>query len=146
MQMSEKEHMSKVLLDTNLLTYSIDKDSKYFDKTRNLFSEPEIELFTTSKNLSEFLAVMTRMPKAPLPLKETLLIIKDFQEVFTILYPTEQSSTIFLNLLQKYQPIGLKIHDFEIISIALANQINMLVTFNKKDFDIVTELEFYQFE
>lgn len=57
-----KEHMNKLLLDTNILIYSIDEDSKYFNKSQNLFSE-HFELYTTSKNLSEFLSVVTRLPK-----------------------------------------------------------------------------------
>ncbi len=47
--------MSKVLLDTNVLIYSIDEESKYFKKAQNLISEQNRDLFTTSKNLSEFL-------------------------------------------------------------------------------------------
>ena len=31
--------MSKVLLDTNVLIYSIDEESKYFKKAQNLISE-----------------------------------------------------------------------------------------------------------
>lgn len=43
--------MSKLLLDTNVLIYSIDEDSKYFTKVHNIFSDQH-ELYTTSKNLS----------------------------------------------------------------------------------------------
>lgn len=42
--------MSKLLLDTNVLIYSIDEDSKYFTKAHNIFAEQH-ELYTTSKNL-----------------------------------------------------------------------------------------------
>ena len=62
--------MSKVLLDTNVLIYSIDEESKYFKKAQNLISEQKIDLFTTSKNLSEFLAVITRFPGNSLTLKK----------------------------------------------------------------------------
>ncbi|MHB9012883.1 MAG: type II toxin-antitoxin system VapC family toxin [Ignavibacteriaceae bacterium] len=137
--------MSRILLDTNLLIYSIDKDSKYFEKANSFFSDPKHELFTTSKNLSEFLAVMTRLPKAPISLEDALMVIEDFKGSLTVLYPTEKSYSIFLNLLQKYRPAGLQIHDFEIISIGLANSINKVATFNKKDFEKVRELEIYSF-
>lgn len=50
--------MNKILVDTNVLIYSIDEDSKYFDSAQKIFSE-ELELYTTSKNLSEFLTVVT---------------------------------------------------------------------------------------
>lgn len=135
--------MSRILLDTNLLIYSIDKDSKYFDKANSFFSEYKYELFTTSKNLSEFLAVTTRLPKSPLSLEDALLVIEDFKGSLTVLYPTEKTYSIFLNLLRKYRPIGLQIHDFENISIGLANSINKVATFNKKDFERVRELKIF---
>ena len=69
--------MSKLLLDTNVLIYSIDEGSKYFQKAQDIFSK-QLELFTTSKNLSEFLSVVTRIPKNPLSLKDALIVINDF--------------------------------------------------------------------
>lgn len=99
-----------------------------------------LELYTTSKNLSEFLAVITRIPKNSISIEEALLVIKDFMSISTVLYPTERSFSIFEDLLQKYKPIGLKIHDFEILSIGLANQINTIATFNVKDFEEISEI------
>jgi predicted nucleic acid-binding protein len=136
--------MSKLLLDTNVLIYSIDEDSKYFKKAHNIFSE-QFELFTTSKNLSEFLAVVTRIPQSPLSLNNALLIVEDFVNIMTILYPNEESFSIFQNLLRRYKPIGLKVHDYEIISIGMANQVNTLATFNEKDFKEVKEISLYTF-
>lgn len=140
--MFDKELMNKILLDTNVLIYSIDEGSKYFKKAHNLFSE-QIELYTTSKNLSEFLSVITRIPQNPLSLKDALLIIEDFKNAMTILYPSEKSFWVFIGLLQKYQPIGLQIHDYEIISIGIANKINTIATFNKKDFKKIKEVKLY---
>jgi predicted nucleic acid-binding protein len=133
--------MSKLLLDTNILIYSIDEGSKYFKKAHNIFLEQH-ELFTTSKNLSEFLSVITRIPN-PLSLKDALLVIEDFINVMTILYPDEESFLVFKDLLQKYQPIGLQIHDYEILSIGLSNQITTVATFNEKDFNKVKEIKLH---
>lgn len=134
--------MSKILLDTNVLIYSIDEGSKYFERANNLLTTSK-ELFTTSKNLSEFLSVITRIPKNPLTLNDALLVIEDFKDVMTILYPTEKSYLMFIELLQKYQPTGLQIHDYEIISIGIANQISTIVTFNEKDFKKVKEIKLF---
>ena len=95
--------MSKVLLDTNVLIYSIDEESKYFKKAQNLISEQNIDLFTTSKNLSEFLAVITRFPGNSLTLENALTVLQDFKTIFTILYPNEKSYKIFIDLLKKYE-------------------------------------------
>lgn len=135
--------MSKLLLDTNVLIYSIDKDSKYFTKAHNIFSD-QYELYTTSKNLSEFLSVITRIPN-PLSLKDALLVIEDFTNVMTILYPDAESFLIFKDLLERYQPIGLQIHDYEILSIGLSNQITSIATFNEKDFNKVKEIKLHIF-
>ena len=136
--------MSKLLLDTNVLIYSIDEGSKYFKKTQNLFSE-QFELYTTSKNLSEFLSVITRIPKNPLSLDDALLIVEDFTNAMTILYPDDESFLIFQDLLRKYRPVGLKIHDYEILSIGLANRITAVATFNEKDFGEVKEIRLHNF-
>ena len=42
--------------------------------------------------------------------------------------------------MERYQPSGLKVHDFEIISIGLAAGIHELATFNEKDFKAVKEV------
>jgi predicted nucleic acid-binding protein len=136
--------MSKLLLDTNVLIYSIDEGSKYFSKVQKLFSE-QFELCTTSKNLSEFLAVITRIPKNPLPLNDALLLVEDFINVMTIYYPTQESFLTFQNLVRKYKPAGLQIHDYEIVSIGLTNQVTTMVTFNEKDFRKIKEIELYGF-
>ena len=135
--------MSKLLLDTNVLIYSIDEGSKYFNKAHNIFSE-QFELYTTSKNLSEFLSVITRIPN-PLSLKDALIVIEDFVNVMTILYPNAESFIVFKDLLQKYQPVGLQIHDYEILSIGLTNKVTTIATFNEKDFNKVNEIKLHTF-
>jgi len=54
--------MNNLLLDTNVLIYAIDEDSKYFHSVQRLLYSDNVKLFTTSKNISEFLAVVTRLP------------------------------------------------------------------------------------
>lgn len=133
--------MNNVLFDTNLLLYAIDEDSKYFNTVQELLNDNSLKLYTTSKNISEFLSVVTRIPKTSISVEEALLIIEEFQSTFTILYPTEKSNLIFKDLLKKYSPHGLKIHDYEIVSIALSNKIKNIATFNQKDFSGIEEIE-----
>ena len=47
--------MTNILFDTNLLIYAIDEDSKYFNSVQKLLDDDSLNLFTTSKNISEFL-------------------------------------------------------------------------------------------
>ncbi|TVM00424.1 MAG: hypothetical protein CV087_13730 [Candidatus Brocadia sp. WS118] len=132
--------MSKILVDTNVLIYAIDKDSRFYLRSRQLLFESNFELFTTSKNLIEFLTVVTRGKEIPLPIEKAMSVVKDFSRAFTILYPTKGSFAIFEELLEKYRPTGLKIHDYEIISIGLVNGINQIATFNSKDFEDIEEI------
>ena len=133
--------MSKILVDTNVLVYAIDTDSIYFKKARQIIYEIDWELFTTSKNLSEFLSVVTRHPSNSLSIIEAVNLVEDFLALFSVLYPSSHSCSFLLDLLKKYQPVGLQVHDFEIASIGLASGINQIATFNHKDFKAIEEIQ-----
>lgn len=135
-----KKPMNNVLIDTNLLLYAIDEDSKYFTSVQNLLNDDSLKFYTTSKNISEFLSVVTRLPFKSLSVTDALTITNQFKNILTFLYPTEKSYSIFLDLLRKYSPSGLKIHDYEIVSIALSNKIKNIATVNQKDFIAIKEI------
>jgi predicted nucleic acid-binding protein len=128
--------MSKLLIDTNILIYGIDEDSKFFEKSHQILDSPDYEyqLVTTSKNLVEFLTVVTRSSGYGLETEKALDILDEIIQKIQIIYPSQDSLAILLELTKRYQPTGLKIHDFEIISIGLAAGIYDVATFNKKDF------------
>ncbi|MEO8664667.1 MAG: PIN domain-containing protein [Ignavibacteria bacterium] len=70
--------MNKLLVDTNVLIYSTNYDSKYFDETYKFISDAKYELYTTSKNLSEYLSVITRYPSNPLNISKALGLVDNF--------------------------------------------------------------------
>ena len=131
----------RILIDTNILIYSIDVDSKFHHKSIKLLLNPDNELYTTSKNISEFLVVLTRAESIKITVLEALDILSELLINITILYPTEQTQNIFYKLLKKYTPTGLRIHDFEIVSIALANGIKNIATQNISDFKNIEEIK-----
>ncbi len=134
--------MSKqILVDTNILIYSIDADSKYHNKSLHILLNPDNDLYTTSKNISEFLVVLTRAESVKINVLEALGLLSDLLSNITVLYPNEQTRAIFYKMLKKYKPSGLRIHDFEIISIALANGINDIATQNISDFKNIEEIK-----
>lgn len=133
--------MNNVLLDTNILLYAIDEESKYYKIVHRLLNSDTLNFFTTSKNISEFLSVITRIPNSSISVEKALVVVNDFQNTFRILYPTEESNVIFIELLKKYTPHGLLIHDYEIVSIALSNKIKNIATINKKDFERIEEIK-----
>ena len=132
--------MSKILVDTNILVYGIDEESSFFKRARKILGQEKYQLVTTSKNLIEFLAVTTKPSGYNLDNETALEIIEEIIQGIEIVYPTQESMAIFLDLMNRYQPKGLKVHIFEIISIGLAYGIHNVVTFNTKDFNSVKEI------
>jgi len=133
--------MNELLLDTNILVYAVDEDSKFYTQTRSLFDKKDFELCTTSKNLTEFLAVTTCTKIPALSIDDALGVVEDYVHALTVFYPNEQSFARFRELLLKYKPTGLRIHDFEILSIALAHQVEKVATFDIKDFSGIEEIK-----
>src|SRR6056297_1098340 len=132
--------ISKILIDTNILVYGIDEDSAFFKRARKILEQEKYQLVTTSKNLIEFLAVTTKISGYNLENDTALEIIEEILQGIEIVYPTQESMAIFLDLMTRYQPKGLKVHDFEIISIGLAHGVHEVATFNTKDFKSVNEI------
>src|SRR5438552_3121525 len=131
----------KILVDTNLLIYSIDEDSKFYKKSTDLIYKSDFQLYTSSKNISEFLSVTTASKPYSLSIKDACNLAEGFFDYFEILYPSNQSFAIFRKLILIYSPRGLKIHDYEIVSIALANDIKKIATVNEKDFSDIQEIQ-----
>lgn len=133
--------MSNLLVNTDLLVYAIDEDSQFYERTRQLLYEAGHEVFTTSKNLGEFLAVITRGNPPLLSVHQAVKLADEIEQNFTVLYPTPESSQILRGLLRKYQAAGQQIHDFEIVSIGLSYQVNLFGTLNGRYFSGITEIE-----
>lgn len=132
--------MSRILIDTNILIYGIDEDSEFFNRARKILEQEENQLVTTSKNLIEFLAVTTKRSGFNLNNETVLAIVEEIIEGIEIIYPTKESLAIFLDLMDRYQPKGLKVPDLEIICIGLAHGVHEVATFNIKDFESVKEI------
>lgn len=132
--------MNNILVATNILVYVIDENSRHYSSAQKLLYDSGAKLYTTMKNISEFLSVVTRGKPPALSVDEALLVLQDFQENFTILYSSLNSFKHFQDLLRKYKPTGLRIHDFEIVSIGITHGVTEIATMNRKDFENVDEI------
>lgn len=135
--------MSNLLVDTNLLLYRVDQNSKYHQRTKAVLTDPNYDLFTTSKNISEFMAVATRTTvKGGLqwPVEEAVASLKELLQEIAVLYPSPDTTARFQDLLLKYKPTDNDVHDYEIAAIALENRIVEIATHNATDFKKITEL------
>jgi len=106
----------------------------------DILLDPTQTLFTTSKNISEFLVVLTRAETLKIEVNEAIDLLSGLLSNISVLYPDNYSNIIFFEMLKKYKPSGLHIHDFEIISIALANGITQIATLNISDFKNIKEI------
>ena len=129
---------TNLLIDTNVLIYAFNQDSDHYNFSISIFSNPNYTLFLTSKNISEFFAVTS---KFKVTLKTSLNFYEDLKIYTKILFPSETSLSIFEKLIQQYQPKGNQVFDIEIVSIMLDNGIDQIATFNKKDFDKISEIQ-----
>ena len=132
--------MSKLLLDTNVLIYAKDVSSIYHGVSLSLITRPN-EFYITSKNLTEYYAVVTKGEKPLLSPVNAFDDIREFMNYFIVLYPNPVSYQRLEELILRYEPKGLLIHDFEIAAIALASGITKVATFNKSDFQMIKEIE-----
>jgi predicted nucleic acid-binding protein len=132
--------MNKILLDTNILIYALDKTSVFHQKASQIMQDENNHLFTTTKNISEYFAVCTKLAISSVKM---FGFYNDLQENLTFLYPNQASVQQFELLLRKYQPKGNRVFDVEIVSVMLAYDIKKIATFNIDDFKHINEVEIY---
>jgi predicted nucleic acid-binding protein len=102
------------LVDTNILIYAYDSASVFHRQAMTFLQDTDINLYITSKNISEFFAVLTKQDE---PFSKIFLFYEDIIYNSTLLFPNQKSLDILENLLQKYQPRVNRVFDIEIVSI-----------------------------
>lgn len=132
--------MINVLTDTNVLVYGIDQKSEFNKAACDILNNKDNNLFVTTKNISEYFSVCTK-----LQIEKDVIwgFYNDIKENITILFPDTKSLAFFETLIKKYNPIGNQVYDIEIVSVMLANKIKRIATFNEKDFKNIKEVELY---
>ncbi len=119
--------MNKVVLDTNVFIYALDEQSIFYERAVNILQAEENELFTTTKNISEYFAVASKLA---IEKEKVFGFYEDLRLNATILFPNE-TSLHFLEMLQKkYQPKGNRVYDMEIVSVMLAHDLEQVMVKN----------------
>lgn len=116
--------MINLLIDTNILIYGFDKKSVYHQQAKSILIDPSYALFITTKNISEFFAVTSKLK---IDLQLCLKYYEDIKNNTIILFSTETSFNYFEKLIQKYQPTGNQVYDIEIVSVMLDNNIQHIL-------------------
>ncbi len=129
----------KVLLDSNVLLYAMDRSSKYHIASIGILENENYELFVSTKNIAEIFSVCSKID-----IDKTLVLRfleNTILKIATLLYPNKESFNNFIEIIKKYNIKGNQVYDMEIASIMLTNGINTIATFNHKDFKAISEIE-----
>ena len=130
--------MNELFVDTNVFIYALDKNSIYNEQSSQILTSQENMLFTSSKNISELFAVISKLNINKMLFNR---FYTELKQNTGILFPNNDSLEKFEKLMKKYNPVGNRVFDIEIVSIMLSYGIKHLATFNKKDFTGIEEIK-----
>jgi len=75
--------MTEILLDTNVLVYALDQDSRFHLWASRFFHDENVQCVVTSKNISEFLCVTTRGDNPALTIA-SIALSSDVRRIATV--------------------------------------------------------------
>ena len=128
---------TKLVLDTNILIYGINEESRYAEEIKRVLENPRYQIFVTSKQISEFICVLSKLGRYDVIENELPVILSKFKVIF----PNRRSVHIFQQLINKYKPVGNRVFDIEIVSIMLSKKIKNLYSINVRDFNDIEEIK-----
>lgn len=129
--------MNKRILDTNVLIYGMDAQSRYHAAALSILTDPAYALSISTKVVAEFFAVCSKLKVSH---ADALKFFHEVKKNVDVLFPDAVSMGHFEQLIQKYQPVGNRVFDLEIVSVAMANSVPEIATANHSDFAGVTEI------
>ena len=137
-----------VVVDTNIWIYFLNKDSPYHKKTREKVADllgMDYAIFVTTQIIREIFVVLTKddLVEKPVEVKKALTKVNEILESVNIIYENNESLKILTGLIAKYKLKGKKIHDANVVAVALANNIKHIFTNNVDDFKFFTEVKIF---
>jgi len=131
-----------VIIDSNILVYSIDKNSEKHRKAQKFLKENLGNLEISHQNIFETLRVITH-PRLPIPmnLDNAIKAVEHILEVCTIVSPNWRTPRLAMELIKKYKLSSDMVFDAYLIATALGNGINTIATDNTKDFKKIIEVK-----
>lgn len=131
-----------MLIDSNILVYSINSSSPKHKKAQNFLQENLSELIVTHQNIFETLRVLTH-PKFTNPMKtgDAVKAVENILRQCTVVSPDYRTHHIALELIKKHGLSGDLVFDAYLVATALANGLDLIATDNTKDFKKFTELK-----
>lgn len=133
-----------MIVDSNILVYSIDKFSPKHSKAQKFLEENLNILEVAHQNIFETLRVIT-YPKFPNPmkLKDAVDAVERILKVCSIVSPNWRTQRIALELIKKYKLSSDIVFDAYLAATALSNDIKTIATDNVADFKKFKEIEIF---
>ena len=137
--------ISRLFLDTNILIYSRDEASPYFEIVRDALrglATGGIGLCIHRQVLREYVAVVTRPSPRGLgaTVQEAISQVAEFERFYRILGDTENAWETWKQVIQETGLVGLRVHDAYIAAVMKEHQIETLMTLNVRDFQTIPGL------
>jgi len=130
-----------MLVDSNILVYSVNSSSPKHKKAQNFLMKNLDDLETAHQNIFETIRVLTH-PKFPSPMKidDAISAMENLLTGLTIISPDYRTHRIALELIKKYKLSSDKVFDAYLVATALSNDIETIATDNTKDLQKFTGL------
>jgi predicted nucleic acid-binding protein len=132
-----------ILVDSNIIIYTHNKDSPFYKKARNFLDSllRRKKVYFAFQNLLESYSILTSI--RILEKNKALEIIKFYfyHPNSIILYPTNKTAAILFQLLNKYQIMGERTYDFHLIALMIENHLETIYSKNTKDFQKIKEIK-----
>ncbi len=130
-----------MLIDSNILVYSINSSSPKHKKSQNFLQEHIGILEIAHQNIFETIRVLTH-PKFSNPMKihDALEAVENILKASTVVSPDYRTHRIALELIKKYKLISDQIFDAYLVATAISSGIYELATDNVKDMQRFSEI------
>lgn len=130
-----------MLIDSNILVYSINILSPKHRKAQRFLQENLSELVIAHQNIFETLRVLTysKFPN-PMKIEDAIDAIENILKMCTIISPDYRTHRITLELIKKHNLSGDLVFDAYLAATALGNNIGVIATDNTRDFKRFVEL------
>lgn len=130
------------LLDSNIIIYSIVKDSPKKDLSQKFIKENQIILSISHQVILESLRVLTHPKfKNPMDYKGALKSVWTIVDALSIVSPNPETIYITRELIAKYRMESNRIFDAYLVATAISNGIKIIATDNTKHFKIFDEIK-----
>ena len=134
---------ASIFVDTNVLLRFIlsglkdPRDEKRCKDQMNRYFDVDADLWISNQVVREFCrqATSSKFLVKPLTGNQVVLRVESFEGLFKIAEETTAVRKQFLELLRTFRVPSGQIHDANIAATMIVNDINMLCTLNRKDFN-----------